>query len=144
MADESRCDAVAATMRRINQAWLDGHVEHLAPIVHPEMVMAFPGFAGRMQGREAFLGGAVISARTRKFTPSVRTIIKWMSRAVWRRLLFDMRWFTSVRANASGQPAGTCGYSRAKMSHGLLFGVQCLMWRRVPPNESAAKLAVSV
>ena len=57
MADESRCDAVAATMRRINQAWLDGHVEHLAPIVHPEMVMAFPGFAGRMQGREAFLAG---------------------------------------------------------------------------------------
>jgi prepilin-type processing-associated H-X9-DG protein len=57
MADESRSDAVAATMRRINQAWLDGHVEDLAPIVHPEMVMAFPGFAGRMQGREAFLAG---------------------------------------------------------------------------------------
>jgi prepilin-type processing-associated H-X9-DG protein len=44
-------------MRRINQAWLDGHVEDLAPMVHPEMVMVFPGFAGRMQGRDAFLAG---------------------------------------------------------------------------------------
>jgi prepilin-type processing-associated H-X9-DG protein len=57
MADEPRYDAVAETMRRINQAWLDGHVEDLASMVHPEMVMVFPGFAGRMQGREAFLAG---------------------------------------------------------------------------------------
>jgi prepilin-type processing-associated H-X9-DG protein len=44
-------------MRRINRAWLDGHVEDLIPMVHPEIVMVFPGFAGRVQGREDFLAG---------------------------------------------------------------------------------------
>lgn len=57
MVEESKRDGAAATTRRINRAWLDGQVEDLAPMVHPEIVMAFPGFAGRVQGREDFLGG---------------------------------------------------------------------------------------
>jgi ketosteroid isomerase-like protein len=57
MAEESKRADAAATMRRINQAWLDGRVDDLAPMVHPEIVMVFPGFAGRIQGREAFLAG---------------------------------------------------------------------------------------
>ena len=28
-------------MRRINRAWLDGQVEDLAPMVHPEIVMSW-------------------------------------------------------------------------------------------------------
>ena len=44
-------------MRQINEAWLKGQVQDLAPNVHPEIVMVFPGFAGRVQGREAFLAG---------------------------------------------------------------------------------------
>jgi ketosteroid isomerase-like protein len=44
-------------MRQINQAWLAGRVEDLAPLVHPEIVFVFPGFAGRIRGREAFLAG---------------------------------------------------------------------------------------
>jgi ketosteroid isomerase-like protein len=47
----------ARTMREINQAWLAGKIDELAPMVHPEMVMVGPGFAGRSQGREAFLAG---------------------------------------------------------------------------------------
>jgi ketosteroid isomerase-like protein len=47
----------AAAMRQINQAWLDGRVEDLAPLVHPEIVMVFPGFAGRIQGRDVVLAG---------------------------------------------------------------------------------------
>jgi hypothetical protein len=44
-------------MGRINQAWLNGRVEDLAPMVHPEIVMVFPDFAGRIQSREDFLAG---------------------------------------------------------------------------------------
>ena len=44
-------------MRRINQAWLDGKVDDLATVVHPEIVMVFPGFSGTAQGREGLLAG---------------------------------------------------------------------------------------
>jgi hypothetical protein len=44
-------------MSQINRAWLDGRVDDLAPLVHSEIIMVFPGFAGRIQGREAFLAG---------------------------------------------------------------------------------------
>ena len=54
---KSRQDAAAATMRRINQVWLDGNVEALAPMLHPDIVMAVPGFISRIQGQEKFLDG---------------------------------------------------------------------------------------
>ena len=57
MAGESKRDNAAATMHRINQAWLDGRVDDLAPLVHSEIAMVFPGFVGRIRGREAFLAG---------------------------------------------------------------------------------------
>lgn len=47
----------AAAMRQINRAWLDGKIEEMAPMAHPEIVMVIPGFAARVQGREAFLAG---------------------------------------------------------------------------------------
>jgi ketosteroid isomerase-like protein len=55
-ADVNREDAAVA-MHRINQAWRDGKVDDIAPMVHPEIVMAIPGFAGRIQGRESLLAG---------------------------------------------------------------------------------------
>jgi ketosteroid isomerase-like protein len=57
MVEESGHESATASMRRINHAWRDGHVEDLVPLVHPEIVMVFPGFAGRVQGREEFLAG---------------------------------------------------------------------------------------
>ncbi len=57
MVEESQRESAAATMRRINGAWLEGRVEDLAPMVHPEIVMVFPGFTGSRQGREDFLAG---------------------------------------------------------------------------------------
>jgi ketosteroid isomerase-like protein len=57
MVDESKRERAAATMRRINQAWLDGRVEDLAQWVHPEIVMVFPDFSGRIQGRDPLLAG---------------------------------------------------------------------------------------
>ena len=57
MTDESREQDAAAAMRRINQTWLAGRVDDLAPLVHSDIVMVFPGFSGRAKGREAFLAG---------------------------------------------------------------------------------------
>ena len=54
---ESRHQAASAAMRRINKAWLDGRVEDLASMLDAEIVMALPGFSGRIQGREALLAG---------------------------------------------------------------------------------------
>lgn len=48
-------EAVKILLQTINGVWLNGRVEDLAPMVHPEIVMVFPGFAGRIQGREQFL-----------------------------------------------------------------------------------------
>ena len=44
-------------MQRINRVWLDGNVDDLAPMVAPDIVMVFPGFSGRIKGREQFLAG---------------------------------------------------------------------------------------
>ena len=57
MSYESKREDAATAMRQINQAWLDGQVQDLAPMVHPEIVMVLPDFAGRIQGREEFLAG---------------------------------------------------------------------------------------
>jgi ketosteroid isomerase-like protein len=54
---ESRYESVSATMRQINRVWLDGQVESLVPLLHPEIVMALPDFAGRIKGQEEFLAG---------------------------------------------------------------------------------------
>lgn len=54
---EAKHEGLEAIMRRINRLWLDGDVEALAPMVDPEIVMVFPGFSGRIQGREEFLAG---------------------------------------------------------------------------------------
>lgn len=55
--DESKPEDAAEAMRRINQAWIEGRVEDLAPMVHSEIVMVFPDFAGKIQGRGEFLAG---------------------------------------------------------------------------------------
>jgi ketosteroid isomerase-like protein len=57
MDRETKSDDVAAVMRRMNQAWLNGRVDDMAPLVHPDIVMVVPGFAGRVRGREMVLGG---------------------------------------------------------------------------------------
>jgi len=55
--DDSKRESAAAAMRQINQAWLKRRVEDLAPLVHPDVVMVLPDFAGKIQGREHFLAG---------------------------------------------------------------------------------------
>ena len=57
MADDPAARSVAEAMRAINQAWLQGRVDDMAPALHPEIVMVFPGFSGQIRGREPFLAG---------------------------------------------------------------------------------------
>ena len=57
MADEAPGRAVVETMQAINQAWLAKRVDDMAPALNPDIVLVFPGFSGRIQGREAFLAG---------------------------------------------------------------------------------------
>jgi hypothetical protein len=57
MIDESKVEEVATAIRQINQAWLTNRVDDLASMVHPGIVMVFPGFARRIRGREELLAG---------------------------------------------------------------------------------------
>ena len=57
MDNEGVSDAVVETMNRINRAWLAGRVDEMAPMIHRDVVMVIPGFAGRTQGRDHFLKG---------------------------------------------------------------------------------------
>jgi hypothetical protein len=57
VVDESKRAAIADAMRRINEAWLEGRVADMAPIIHPEIVLALPEFVDRARGRETFLAG---------------------------------------------------------------------------------------
>jgi ketosteroid isomerase-like protein len=53
----SRHEAVNTVVQMINRVWLNGHVEALAPMVDPNIVVVFPDFSGRSHGREQFLAG---------------------------------------------------------------------------------------
>ena len=57
MPADPKAESAASTMRQINSAWLEGRIDILAGMVHPEITMVFPGFAGRIQGREPFIEG---------------------------------------------------------------------------------------
>ena len=57
MPGDSLREQATAVMRRINQEWLAGRVDALAPLFHPEIVMVFPGFTAEKRGREALLAG---------------------------------------------------------------------------------------
>jgi hypothetical protein len=48
---------VLESLNQINQAWLDGRPEAMLPLIHPEITMVIPGFAGRIRGSEAFVAG---------------------------------------------------------------------------------------
>jgi len=44
-------------MDLINHAWLSGNVAGMTPLLHPDIVMALPGFSGEIAGREKMLEG---------------------------------------------------------------------------------------
>lgn len=63
-ADER--DAVAAALRRINDAWLDGRTDDLASLFHEDIVLAASGFSSRTVGRDAAVAAfAAFAGRSR-------------------------------------------------------------------------------
>src|SRR5260370_12735527 len=50
-------EAVSAAMQRISRTWLGLRPDDLVPLLHPDMRLVFPGFAGRVEGREGFVAG---------------------------------------------------------------------------------------
>src|SRR5271166_4898953 len=52
-------ESVTEALGTINQAWLEGRPQDMAALIHPEITMVFPGFAGRVTGRDAFIAGFV-------------------------------------------------------------------------------------
>jgi ketosteroid isomerase-like protein len=53
---ERRAQVVVA-LGRINEAWLKGTPDAINDIVDDEIAMVFPGFIGRVNGRESFVAG---------------------------------------------------------------------------------------
>ena len=50
-------EEVSQVLTRINEAWQQQRLEDLPPLLHPNIVMVLPGFAGRAEGRAAVLAG---------------------------------------------------------------------------------------
>src|ERR1700689_2229874 len=59
MPSQTMPETVAFAMQRINRAWIDNRPECLAPLFHPDIAFVLPGFAGRLQGREAIVASFV-------------------------------------------------------------------------------------
>jgi hypothetical protein len=57
MPDSSSRAEVASAIGQINRAWLDRRPADMAALLHPAMTMVLPGFAGRVEGRDANLAG---------------------------------------------------------------------------------------
>ena len=59
MDSPSSAAAVTEALERLNRSWLDGRPGDIAPLLHPAIVMVFPGFGGQVEGRDAFVAGFV-------------------------------------------------------------------------------------
>jgi uncharacterized protein (TIGR02246 family) len=57
MQSQTTREAVSAALQRINRTWLDRRPEDLVPLLHPDVTVVLPGFAGRGQGRQAVVAG---------------------------------------------------------------------------------------
>lgn len=54
-ADDPARAAVAAAYSRLSAAWRNARYDELASILDEDVVMALPGFAGRVEGRDALV-----------------------------------------------------------------------------------------
>jgi hypothetical protein len=99
-------------MRRINQAWLKGAVDDMAPLVDLDIVMIFPGFSGRAQGRKAFLAGFREIHESTVIEAFGSRISQYMGPAKRLSSAFATGCFTNDPASDAGLPDGSYGSSR--------------------------------
>lgn len=57
MPESTAREAVEAVVKRVNRSWLEGRPADLETLLHPKIIMALPGFAGTIEGREALIAG---------------------------------------------------------------------------------------
>ncbi|MFQ5695281.1 MAG: nuclear transport factor 2 family protein [Terriglobia bacterium] len=50
-------DEIANLVHRMNRAWREGSPQELQDLLHPDVVMVFPGFGGRSRGASAMISG---------------------------------------------------------------------------------------
>lgn len=84
-ASQAERGRIQARLGALNAAWLEGHPERLAEFFHPEIVMAAPGFEGRLEGVEAGVesyAAFVRGAEVRAFDTENLSIDVWGSTAV--------------------------------------------------------------
>jgi ketosteroid isomerase-like protein len=65
--------SVSDTLQQINRIWREGRPQDLQPYLHPGIVMVYPGFQGRAEGRDALIAGFVdfcTNAKTESYTES--------------------------------------------------------------------------
>jgi hypothetical protein len=70
-------DQVWQALRAINDAWVQGRPQDLRDLFHDGIVMVFPGFAGRGEGRASILAGFedfCANARVHRFEESDRQL----------------------------------------------------------------------
>ncbi len=70
-------EQVSTLVDRINEAWVAGRLDELAELVDDDIVMVFPGFEGRSEGKPAFVAGFedfVENAELERFEESDRQI----------------------------------------------------------------------
>ncbi len=137
MPNETNGEIAAATMVRINRAWLDGRIDELEPLVHPEIVMVFPGFGGRIQGRDQFLAGFhdfCSQANVHEFREHDQRV-DVAGRTAVVSFQFEMVYERSgERYRLTGAISGS---SSRRAVGGSPYGGRCSRWRRRPPETGA-------
>jgi len=55
--NENARNRVGQILNELNQAWVEGQVDRLEEFVHPDVILATPGFGERVLGRDAYIAG---------------------------------------------------------------------------------------
>ncbi|MGW8369551.1 MAG: nuclear transport factor 2 family protein, partial [Gammaproteobacteria bacterium] len=50
-------EQVGQILRQLNRAWIDGQFDRLKTFLHPEVIIATPGFGERVHGSDAYVSG---------------------------------------------------------------------------------------
>jgi ketosteroid isomerase-like protein len=74
-----------ARLAALNTCWLEGNPEKLSEFFHPDMVMALPGFRGKVQGLQSVVDSYTDFVRNGKvldYQESDHQVDVWMDTAV--------------------------------------------------------------
>jgi ketosteroid isomerase-like protein len=55
--DANAHNQVGRTLKELNQAWVRGQFDRLRQFLHPDVVIATPGFGERVRGSDAYVSG---------------------------------------------------------------------------------------